>query len=262
VSDPRIGAHPSSRWVVGDSAVDLTRSEAREVTRVRLAAEPRDVVVDLGRTAVVVVDMQNDFCADGGFLYRAGVDCGPARALIEPINALNEALRARGVPVIWLNWAVRGDRLNMPPSMPDLHRYYPGGQRGADAAVEAVIPGKGGWGAFEGSWGAELVDGLLVREGDLHVRKNRFSGFFQTELDSVLRGMDVRTLLFAGVAMDICVLATLQDAMFLGYDAVMLRDCVATNSPEFCVQAAGWQVTQLYGFMSSAAAVREGLASA
>jgi ureidoacrylate peracid hydrolase len=245
---------------VGESVVDLSRSEERTVRKVRVAAEPRDVIVDLSRAAVVVVDMQKDFCTRGGFLDRVGLDCGPAQALIEPINRLNEAARAHDVPVIWLNWAVRSDRLNMPPSMPDLHRYRPDGPLAAASVVEPVIPGKGGWGAFEGQWGAEIAEGLEVVAGDIHVRKNRFSGFFQTELDSILRGMDVRTLFFAGVAMDICVLATLQDAMFYGYDALMLQDCVATNSPDFCVQAAQWQVVSLYGFLSTSTALLKGLA--
>jgi nicotinamidase-related amidase len=63
--------------------------------------------------------------------------------------------------------------------------------------------------------------------------------------------MNITTLFFAGVAMDICVFATLQDAMFLGYDVLMLEDCVATNSPSFCVEATKHHITQLLGFVTA-----------
>ncbi len=216
------------------------------------------MVIDLGRTAIVVVDMQNDFCAEGGYLGRCGVDCGPAQKLIAPINRLLSTMRPLDVPVIWLNWAVRPDRLDIGPSMPHVHVHK---QDAADpgGVSAALMQSKGGWGAFAGQWGAEIVAGLHVAAGDIHVAKRRFSGFFQTELDAVLRNMGVSTLFFAGVATDICVLATLQDAMFLGYDVLMLDDCVATNSPEYCVQAARHHVKQLFGFLTLSTSLIEGI---
>ena len=79
------------------------------------------------------------------------------------------------------------------------------------------------------------------------------SGFFDTELDAVLRNLDVTTLLFAGVNVDQCVYATLCDAAGLGYDCVLLDDCCATTSPSFCVEATRYNVAQCYGFVADGA---------
>ena len=76
---------------------------------------------------------------------------------------------------------------------------------------------------LKGSWGAQIVDELNPGERDIHVTKHRFSGFWDTELDSILRNMGVCTLFFAGVNADQCVMTTLEDASFLGYDVLMLR---------------------------------------
>jgi nicotinamidase-related amidase len=252
-----VGPHPANRWLVGDGSVDISKRDPRPARKVTVAAEPVNVVIDLTTTAVVVVDMQNDFCADEGYLGRCGVDCAPARKLIEPINRVMRGVRPHGVPVVWVNWAVRADRLDIGPSMPHLHV-----RDAAPSSTEreaALLRMKGGWGAFAGEWGAKIVDGLEVHAGDVHVAKRRFSGFFATELDAVLRSMGVRTLFFAGVATDICVMATLQDAMFLGYDVVMMDDCVSTNSPDFCVAAARHHVRELFGFLTSSVALLAGI---
>ena len=114
-------------------------------------------------------------------------------------------------------------------------------------------------GLLKGGWGAAIVDELNPGEQDIHVTKHRFSGFWDTELDNILRNMGLTTLFFAGVNADQCVLSTLQDAMFLGYDCLMLEDCVATTSPDYCMQATIYNVKLLYGFMTNSKALLAGL---
>jgi nicotinamidase-related amidase len=75
------------------------------------------------------------------------------------------------------------------------------------------------------------------------------SGFHDTLLDSILRNLNVTTLLFAGVNADQCVLCTLQDANFRGYDCLLLEDCSATTSPAFCMEATLYNVRQCFGFV-------------
>ena len=77
------------------------------------------------------------------------------------------------------------------------------------------------------------------------------SGFWDTPLDSILRNLGVTTLLFAGVNLDQCVMCTLQDANFLGYDCILLDDCSATTSPAFCVEATLYNIRQCFGFVAS-----------
>lgn len=246
----RIGSHPANTWISGETAVDISRGDPRAPRKVQVAAAPREVVIDLNRSAIVVVDMQNDFCADDGHLGRGGLDCSGARRLIAPINRMLQAARPQHVPILWLSWSVRPDRLDMNPSMPHIHAADP---------HDPLLRRKGGWGAFAGTRGAEIADGLDVDGRDIHVLKHRFSGFVDTQLDSILRNMGVTTLFFAGVATDICVLATLQDAVFLGYDAVMVTDCVTTSSPDFCVRAATYHVEELLGFTCASEALIEGM---
>ena len=92
-------------------------------------AEPQNIVIDLTRTAVIVIDMQNDFCSPHGWLSHMGVDVTPARTPIAPLQSLLPRLRGKGVPVLWVNWGNRPDRLNLSPSL--LHVYNPTGTASA-----------------------------------------------------------------------------------------------------------------------------------
>ncbi len=248
-----MGAHPASRWLVSKNEVDLSRSDPRPVRKIQVAAQPQNVTIDLTRTAVIIVDMQNDFCAKGGYLDYRGVDYTADRKPIEPLKKLVPILRANKVPVIWLNWGVRPDLLNISPSL--LHAHT---QDGSGAGLGETIPG-GAPILTKGGWGAQIVDELNPGDQDIHATKHRFSGFWDTELNSILRNMGVTTLFFAGVNADQCVMTTLEDATFLGYDVLMMEDCVATTSPEFCMQATVYNVKLLFGFMTTSTALIEGM---
>src|SRR5262249_48894973 len=93
-----------------------------------------------------------------------------------------------------------------------------------------------------------IVDELAPPATDTFVDKHRISGFWDTPLDSILRNLGVRTILYAGINADQCVYATLMDGSFLGYDAVLLEDCTATTSPPFCMEATLYNVRFAYGF--------------
>lgn len=251
-----MGSAAANQWLVDRSEVDMTRLPATPVRAVRIAAEPQNVVFDANRSALVIVDMQNDFCAAGGYLDYRGVDYTADRAPIKPLKRLVPLLRRERVPVIWLNWGVRPDLLNSFPSLLHAHTHD-----GSGAGLGQTIPG-GAPILRKGSWGAAVVDEINPGERDIQVTKYRFSGFWDTELDSILRNLGVRTLFFAGVNADQCVMASLQDASFLGYDVLMLDDCVATTSPDYCMEATRYNVKLLFGFMTDSAALIDGLRAA
>jgi nicotinamidase-related amidase len=241
-----IGSGDRNGWRARGRGIDLVRAD-RPARPLPVPAQPADVVVDLARTAMVVVDMQNDFCHPGGWLASIGVDVAPARRPIAPLAAALPVLREAGVPVVWLDWGTRPDRANLPPGV--LHVYDPAGD---GVGIGSVVP-TGAPVLERGSWGAAVVDELVVAPADVRVDKHRMSGFWDTELDSVLRNLAVTTLLFAGVNADQCVLATLVDAACIGYDVVLLEDCAATTSPEFCWEATVYNVRQCFGFTARAA---------
>lgn len=228
-----IGSTPRNSWQATEEAVSLVRS-ARPARPVTLAAEPQNVTIDAGRTALVIIDMQRFFCAEEGDPDR------PSRRPIAPLQALLPHAREADLPVIWLNWGTRPDRLNLSPSL--QYTFRGKGEGAPNISGVAQL--------FKGSEPAQITPELEVAETDIHVDKHRISGFWDTPLDAILRNLDVQTLLFAGVNMDQCVLSTLQDASFLGYDTILLDDCVATSSPDFCREATLYNVKHCYGFVA------------
>ena len=213
---------------------------------VKLAAEAHDVKIDLAKSAVIVIDMQNDFFRKDGWFGLLGVDLSPLCVTIDPINRLLPEMRAADVPILWVNWGVRPDGFGLPPSV-----FYEGGDSAEGLVVGDMHPTRNYNILARGSWGADVIDELDVREEDLRVDKMRLSGFWDTELDGVLRHMGVTTLLFAGVNIDRCVMATLEDAAYLGYDCLLVENCTATVHPEFGPQHCKLMIKQLLGFITT-----------
>jgi ureidoacrylate peracid hydrolase len=158
-----------------------------------------DQRIDLrrGRTALLVVDMLNDFCAPAGAMPLVGAD-----VLYGPIDALARGLRDRGGAVICV-----------------ADRHEPGDREFAKRTPHCLA----------GSWGAQIVPELRPEPGDRIVPKRRYSSFFGTDLDLLVRELGVTALVVAGVVTNICVRSTVHDAFFLGYDVVVARDAVAAT---------------------------------
>jgi ureidoacrylate peracid hydrolase len=222
-----MGQTPSQGWIVTPEHVDMTRPAA-PVRPLPLAAEPQSITVDANKTALLIVDMQNDFCSEGGWLAARGIDVSPNRKPITPLKALRHAHNPTGT----------GTDLGQP------------------------VPGTRSEVIARGSWGAEVVDEIHPGDRDHQIVKHRFSAFWDCETDAVLRNLGVRTLLIGGVNMDQCVMTTLEDASFLGYDTILLEDCTATTSPRFCVEAVLYNVKLLFGFVTRSEAVLAALAGA
>jgi ureidoacrylate peracid hydrolase len=240
-----LGARPGAEWSVTKARVDMSRP-ARPVRAIELAAQPQAITIDAGKTAMIVIDMQNDFCTKGGWLDHIGVDFSGAREAIAPLNRLLPALRRADVPIVWVNWGNRPDRANLSPCA--LHVYNGDGRSVGIGDPLPASPVPGARVLEKGSWAAAIVDELEVAPADLHVDKYRMSGFWDTPLDSILRNLGVTTVLFGGVNADQCVLATLMDANFAGYDTILVEDCSATTSPAYCWDATLYNVRTCFGF--------------
>ncbi|MEO1148441.1 MAG: isochorismatase family cysteine hydrolase [Cyanobacteria bacterium J06638_22] len=235
---------PPTAWYVDETIADLTRPplETRIVT---LATETKTLRIDLAKAAVIVIDMQNDFCHPDGWLAHIGVDVTPARSPIAPLQGVLPTVRSLQVPVVWVNWGNRPDLLNI--SAATRHVYDP---TGTGVGLGDPLPKNQAPVLQKDSWAAAVVDELTPEPDDIRVDKYRMSGFWDTPLDSILKTLGRTTLFFGGVNADQCVMATLQDANFLGYDCVLLSDCTATTSPDFCWQATLYNVKQCFGFVS------------
>ncbi len=165
----------------------------------------------VSHTALLVVDMQNDFCAPGGYIERVMKrDPGPCAAVAEPIGRLAAAARKAGVPVFWL----RADyRIEMLPANMQARLA----ERGI--TEPCCVPGEWGYDWF----------GVTPAPGESVTDKRCYDGFVGTDLAAALDARHVRTIVFAGVQTNICVEATLRHAHALGYHCVVAEDCVASH---------------------------------
>jgi ureidoacrylate peracid hydrolase len=242
-----LGAREHNAYRVSETVVDMRR-KGRNARDIQLPALPQTLILDLSRTALVIIDMQNDFCSPEGWMASMGVDVSSARALAEPINRVTAALRSKEVPILWVNWGVRPDRLNLSPGT--QHPFNPTGR---GAGLSGAVPGSshGHHLLRKGDWGARIIDELVQGREDVYIDKHRISGFWDTPLEAILRNLDITTVLFAGVNADHCVLGTLMDANFHGFDTILLEDCTATTSPEFCLRATLHNVRFCFGFTAT-----------
>ena len=177
---------------------------------------PQDLLTELSQvvgpahTAVLAIDVQNDFCAPGGHteanLGRDATDC---RAVVEPIEGLAAAARHAGVPVVWIK--ADYDRAFLSPP---IHARQVA--RGIEKAY-----------CVSGTWGAEFY-GVSPEDCDLTIEKHRHSAFAGTGLDQILRDRGIRTVVVAGVQTHVCVESTLRDASARGYYVVVPGDCVGS----------------------------------
>ncbi len=195
-----------------------------ETRRVTIEAKPGAVTIDLSRTAALVVDMQNDFGSKDGMLERAGIDIAPIRAAIAPIARVLAALRTCGVPVIYLKMAYRPDLSDLgPPGSPNRERHL----RFSVGREVAAPDGQRSRILVRDTWNTDVVDELKPQSGDLELYKTRYSGFYATDLDAILRDRGVKYLIVTGWTTSVCVESTIRDAMFRDYSCVLLSDCAA-----------------------------------
>lgn len=248
----RLGTPPNA-WFVDEFTADLTRP-AIAAQLITLKTETKTLRLDLSKSAMLIIDMQNDFCHPDGWLSHIGVDVSPARTPIAPLQNLLPVLRRVGVPIIWVNWGNRPDLLNISPAA--LHVYNP---TGTGVGLGDPLPKNQAPVLIKESWAAAVVDELVQLPEDIKVDKYRMSGFWDTPLDSILRNIGKTTLFFAGVNADQCVMTTLQDANFLGYDCILIQDCTNTTSPDFCLQATLYNVKQCFGFVSDSQQLLSGI---
>lgn len=231
----------NDRWSRDGTAVSLVRPQPASRT-MSFAAEPRPLVADIARSALLIIDMQNEFLDPAGwFATTRGVDVAPLSAIVPHVNALSAAFRAAGAPVVHINWAVRADGANLPANVLDKGSSC-GTQPGYGDRIDA------GAVLVQGDWGAQSADAIDTDPSDIFVGKHRLTGFRDNELDQILRRLGVTTLFFAGVNLDRCVFATLADGCFNGFDAVLIEDATATVSPPHVTDAILYLIRLLYGF--------------
>ncbi len=189
----------------------------------RVDARPAAFEFGPSTTAVIVVDMQNDFGHPAGMFGRAGIDLTGIRATIEPTGRVLDAARANGMPVVFLKMAFKPDLSDSgAPSAPNWLKHLPM-KAGDDTLSPAGAPSRV---LIRDTWNTDIIDELPVGPDDVIVYKHRFSGFFETNLHDLLQARDITHLVFVGCTTSVCVESTMKDAMFRDYHCLILDDCV------------------------------------
>jgi ureidoacrylate peracid hydrolase len=193
----------------------------REVT---IEAKPEPTSINTAKTAVLVVDMQNDFGAKGGMFDRAGIDISGIQKAVGPIAQVIASARAAGMKTAYLKMGYRPDLsdLGAPDSvnrMRHLRMNVGKSVRAPDGRESRIL--------IRDTWNTDIVPQLAPQADDLIIYKTRFSGFYKTDLDARLRKMDIKHLIVTGCTTSICVDSTVRDAMFRDYSCVLLADCMS-----------------------------------
>lgn len=225
-----------------------------------IEARPVAFTMDPSRTAVIVVDMQNDFASEGGAFARAGQDIAPIQNVVAPTSRVLTAAREAGMKVVYLKMEFRPDLADL--GAPDSKNW------GALHIVGIGEPATGLDGQqsrifIKDTWNTEIVAELTPEPSDIVVVKHRFSGFYGTNLDAILRGLGIRDLVFTGCTTSVCVESTLRDAMFRDYRCLLLADCTAEPIGHGLARGnheASLLVTEIaFGWVTESAALIEAL---
>lgn len=189
-----------------------------------LHTQPVPLSIDPQQTAVIVVDMQNDFGAKGGSFDRAGIDTEPIRAIVPAVARTIAAARAAHIKVIYLKMGFQPDLSDIGPRdapnyVKHLRLHVGEPNTAPDGTASRFL--------IRDTWDTEIIPELKPTNSDIVIWKHRFSGFHETDLNATLKQLGIRYLIFTGATTSVCVESTMRDAMFLDYIPVLLTDTTA-----------------------------------
>jgi ureidoacrylate peracid hydrolase len=212
---------------------------------VLLEAQPEPIRIDLRKTALIVVDMQNAFARRGGYFDLIGVDISGIERIISVCREIISAIRQKGSRVIYLQMVYGQDFLNSGPNSPIWYKAHA-------LTIIRQKPELREKLHVHGTWGANIIEELEPQPGDIVVTKQKHDGFIGTNLDNILRACDIRYLLFTGGATNICVESTLRHASELEYFPVLVSDAVSQMGPPSIQEATIFNIQSKFGWITTA----------
>ena len=211
-------------FTVGSQAAPREKTASAKTRVVRLNAKPEPIEIDTASTAVIVVDMENDFGAKGGMFDRAGIDISGIQKAVGPTAKVLASAREAGIKIIYLKMGYHSDLSDLgTPDSPNrlLHQRFGVGKtiRAPDGRESRIL--------IRDTWDTDILPELKPQADDVVIYKHRFSGFYQTDLDATLKKLGIKHLIITGCTTSVCVEATVRDAMYKDYSCVLLADCMS-----------------------------------
>lgn len=228
-------------------SADIGRRIERPGSTVTLPARPEALPLNPKESALIVVDMQNAYASPGGYLDLAGFDIGGAAAAIDKIKLAIDSARTAGVTVVFFKNGWDKDYVEAGgPGSPNWWKSNALKTMRSRPELQGTLLAKG-------TWDHDLIDALKPQKGDIVIEKPRYSAFFNTALDSMLRARNIKTLAFCGIATNVCVESTLRDGYHLEYFGVLLEDATHQAGPPEMQTAAIYNVENFFGWVTSTA---------
>lgn len=184
---------------------------------------PYDGNLSADNTALLIIDMQHDFCSPGGYVDQLGADISMTQAAIEPIQRVLGAMREQGFHILHTREGHRPDLSDLPENKRWRSRRRGAGIGDEGPCGRVLVRGEPGW---------ELIPELAPVAGEPIIDKPAKGSFYATDLDLLLRRRGVRNLVITGVTTDVCVHSTMREANDRGYECLLVKDCCATTFQE------------------------------